>query len=89
MRRRGWDLRVFGDREKTEQILVNLLTNAVKFTPPGGKITVVCGRVGDEVAIGVQDSGIGIALEQAVRPEPDRRPSIYCGRADFIGADAV
>jgi signal transduction histidine kinase len=52
-----------GDERKIKQILVNLLTNAVKFTPEGGQVKVEA-RLGDSAAIlSVVDSGIGIAKE--------------------------
>ena len=52
-----------GDERKVKQILVNLLTNAVKFTPEGGQIKVEA-TLGDSAAIiSVKDTGIGIALE--------------------------
>lgn len=54
------------DPEKLQQILVNLLTNAVKFTNPGGAITLRCAIEGNQVAIVVSDTGIGIP-EQHLR----------------------
>ena len=48
------------DREKVQQILINLLTNAVKFTPTGGTIRVAGRQAGDHVELQVRDSGIGI-----------------------------
>jgi signal transduction histidine kinase/putative methionine-R-sulfoxide reductase with GAF domain len=52
-----------GDERKVKQILVNLLTNAVKFTPEGGHVKVEA-RLGDSaVILSVVDSGIGIAKE--------------------------
>ena len=52
-----------GDERKVKQILVNLLTNAVKFTPEGGQVRVEA-RLGDGAAIvSVTDTGIGIAKE--------------------------
>ena len=54
------DLRVKGDREKVEQILVNLMTNAIKFTDPKGKITLACERLPAVVRVNVRDTGRGI-----------------------------
>jgi signal transduction histidine kinase len=59
-----------GDERKVKQVLLNLLSNALKFTPEGGRIDVSAG-VHDEVAeIAVADTGVGIAPEdQAVFEE--------------------
>jgi len=57
-------LTALGDLAKVEQILLNLLSNAVKFTPPGGRISVECGIVGDRAFVSVTDTGVGIATEQ-------------------------
>lgn len=51
---------VLGDKTRLEQILDNLLVNAVKYTPEGGKITVRNTVVGDAVVIEVADTGAGI-----------------------------
>jgi signal transduction histidine kinase len=60
--------RIHADRDKLRQCLVNLCSNAVKFTPAGGKITVSAQAApGDRVAIHVTDSGIGIAEEHLER----------------------
>jgi signal transduction histidine kinase len=53
-------LSVLADREKLEQVLINLLGNAVKFTPSGGRITLSAADRGDRIALQVQDTGIGI-----------------------------
>lgn len=58
------DLTVLADREKLQQILLNLLTNGIKFTEPGGKLRVHCERRGDMVAFIVTDTGIGIPSEK-------------------------
>jgi signal transduction histidine kinase/CHASE3 domain sensor protein len=55
---------VAGDSAKLEQMLDNLMSNAVKFTPPGGRVSLGVHRDGDDVAITVQDTGIGIAPDE-------------------------
>ena len=57
-------LRVRADREKVQQILLNLLSNALKFTPSGGRITLHCTEQDDTVSILVRDTGHGIAAEK-------------------------
>jgi signal transduction histidine kinase len=58
------DLRVLADEEKLQQILLNLLTNAIKFTDAGGEILVSCRARASVVEIAVRDTGIGIAPEK-------------------------
>jgi signal transduction histidine kinase len=52
---------VNADRGRVLQLLDNLVSNAIKFTPAGGSVHVSLGRAGDRVALEVTDSGIGIA----------------------------
>ena len=60
-------LTVRADAEKLQRIVLNLLTNAVKFTEPGGHVTLGCApRIG-AVAITVADTGHGIPAEQLER----------------------
>jgi signal transduction histidine kinase len=61
-------LRVRADAEKLQQIVLNLVTNAVKFTEPGGRVTLQCavtehGEDGDLVIV-VADTGRGIAADR-------------------------
>lgn len=55
---------VYADRLRFRQILYNLLNNAVKFTPQGGRVTVEVVVDRDHVAISVSDTGIGIPLDK-------------------------
>lgn len=57
-------LNVRADRDRLQQILLNLLGNASKFTPSGGKIWVRCWREGDRVAVAVADTGRGIPADR-------------------------
>lgn len=52
-----------GDREKMRRVLVNILGNAVKFTPTGGTITIGAKRLGNEILYYVKDTGEGIPEE--------------------------
>jgi two-component system phosphate regulon sensor histidine kinase PhoR len=48
------------DKDRIERVLVNLLHNSIKFTPPGGHITVSASREEEGVVISVSDTGVGI-----------------------------
>jgi signal transduction histidine kinase/CheY-like chemotaxis protein len=58
---------VWADELKLRQVLLNLLTNAVKFTPDGGSVAIAARLAGDEVEVSVTDSGIGIAEAERER----------------------
>ena len=51
---------VNGDRERIEQVVMNIVSNAIKYTPDGGKIEIRAGRSGKNVYVRVSDNGIGI-----------------------------
>jgi two-component system, OmpR family, phosphate regulon sensor histidine kinase PhoR len=61
------EARVQGDRRQLEQALVNLLDNAIKYTDAGGQVTLALGQQGEEVHLGVSDTGIGISSEHLSR----------------------
>ncbi len=61
------DVWVMGDRTRIIQILINLLSNASKYTPYGGKISLFATRLPDCVRIHVQDTGPGISKENLAR----------------------
>ena len=58
------DLTFRADEEKVQQIVLNLLTNSIKFTDDGGRIEITCEESEDSVAIHVTDTGRGIAPEK-------------------------
>jgi len=75
----GAPVTVIGDRDRLKQILVNLLDNAIKYTPNGGKVTVATEIEGDHGIVTVDDTGIGIdpthhegVFERFYRVTPDR-----------------
>jgi signal transduction histidine kinase len=61
------DLVVLGDPRRLVQVVFNLLSNALKFTPPPGKVTVSARRISSAAAVEVRDTGIGIRKEDLAR----------------------
>ncbi|MBX3388062.1 MAG: hybrid sensor histidine kinase/response regulator [Phycisphaeraceae bacterium] len=58
-----------GDSTRLQQVLFNLLVNALKFTPSGGAVKIECTRIGSAVQIAVADTGVGI--------EPEFLPHVF------------
>lgn len=59
-----WKLpKVVGDRARLEQVLINIISNALKYTPDGGMIDVISGSKGDIVWVEISDTGVGIPAE--------------------------
>ena len=54
---------IVADERKFKQILLNLLTNAVKFTPDGGRVDVIARRTDTALEVAVRDTGIGISAD--------------------------
>jgi CheY-like chemotaxis protein/anti-sigma regulatory factor (Ser/Thr protein kinase) len=66
-RRAAGPVLVDGDRERLEQVLVNLMSNAIKYSPQGGQVVVSVDRVDDQARISVTDPGIGVPSEDQPR----------------------
>jgi heavy metal sensor kinase len=52
-----------GDRDRLKQVLINLVANAIKYTPQGGEVYLSLGKVGDNARLIVRDTGLGIPAE--------------------------
>jgi two-component system phosphate regulon sensor histidine kinase PhoR len=60
-------LRVAGNADRLEQVLINLVDNAMKYTQPGGRLAVRAERTGQAVRIDVSDTGIGLMEHETER----------------------
>jgi two-component system phosphate regulon sensor histidine kinase PhoR len=58
---------VLADVERVQQVVANLVHNAVKFTPSGGQVTLSAEPVGQEMVISVRDTGVGIPTDDLPR----------------------
>ncbi|GEM_PF-598642 len=77
---------VNGDRDRLEQVLINLVSNAIKYTPAGGDVFLSLAKVGENARIIVRDTGIGIPpkdlphiFERFYRAEKSRSRSMDGG----------
>ncbi|MCL2152964.1 MAG: cell wall metabolism sensor histidine kinase WalK [Oscillospiraceae bacterium] len=63
-----WKLpNIKGDRARIEQVLMNIISNAMKYTPDGGTINICAGSSDSNIWVSVEDSGIGIPEEDLTR----------------------
>jgi len=63
----GSPVYIISDRDKLEQVIINIISNAIKYTPENGEINLYCGSVYTEAFIKVRDNGIGIPEENLPR----------------------
>ena len=56
-------IQINGDRDRLKQVLINLISNAIKYTPQGGEVYLSLGKVGDNARLIVRDTGLGIPAE--------------------------
>jgi two-component system OmpR family sensor kinase len=57
------EVQVQGDRDRLKQVLLNLVANAIQYTPPGGEVIMSLARIGEQARIIVRDTGPGIPAE--------------------------
>jgi signal transduction histidine kinase len=79
-------LTVYADPERVRQVLLNLLTNAVKFTPAGGSVRMQCRETGNTVSFSVEDTGIGIPTD---KQNSIFEPFVQLGRNDSKGGTGL
>jgi len=80
--------RVYGHDSRLHQVIVNLLENAISFSPPDGCIAVVARRIGNEIQIAVEDEGPGIPpenIERIFERFYTDRPQEYFGQNSGLG----
>jgi signal transduction histidine kinase/DNA-binding response OmpR family regulator len=58
---------VVADRDRVGQVLINLISNAIKYSPGGGEVTISATHAGDHVTVSVRDRGLGISREDQKR----------------------
>ncbi len=58
---------IFADRNLLEQVLINLVSNAIKYSPPGDWTRVAAVQQNDQIAVPVQDNGLSIPSESIPR----------------------
>ena len=76
--------RVWADRTRLKQVLLNLLANAIKYNHPGGEVEVACRREGGRLHVAVHDSGPGLSADEQQRLfQPFERLS--AARSDIEG----
>ena len=76
----------YGDKQRIEQLLFNLIENAIKFNKPGGGVYVAVSQKGDDFEFIVKDNGPGIEkIEQALQPYSKEGTQPYDGDGTGIG----
>ncbi|HEY6105997.1 MAG TPA: ATP-binding protein, partial [Anaeromyxobacteraceae bacterium] len=79
---------VYADCERMEQVLVNLVDNAVKFSPGGCDVETTVARLGSEVQVSVRDQGLGIPRDKQARIF-ERYYRAHAGTAEDYGGIGV
>ena len=61
------EIEISADEDLLSQVWTNLIHNSIKFTPPGGKVSIDLVRMGEMIEFKIRDTGIGIAAEDQQR----------------------
>jgi len=61
------DISIYADHDRISQVLTNLISNALKYSPNGGQVTVDCCKTAEGIRVGVRDEGIGISKEMQAK----------------------
>ena len=80
------ELLLNGDAARIEQIVVNLLANAAKYTPPGGRLSLRAERSAEELVLAIRDNGAGISTENLNRIF---EPFVRCDHAAGCAQDGL
>ena len=59
--------KVWGDKDRIGQVFINLISNAIKYSPSGGDVIVVASKLKDNVIVSIEDSGIGMYVHEKDR----------------------
>ncbi|MCB9551012.1 MAG: ATP-binding protein, partial [Myxococcales bacterium] len=81
-------LEAHADAKALDQVLVNLVQNAVKYTPPGSRVEVVARQAGERVRLEVRDDGPGIPPEHRARIF-ERFYRVDAGRSKHMGGTGL
>jgi two-component system, OmpR family, sensor histidine kinase VicK len=79
---------IMGDRDRIEQVIVNIISNAIKYTPESGKIRVSLSTEKDSIVVKVADNGIGIPKEDLPRLF-ERFYRVDKGRSRMLGGTGL
>ncbi|MGN6619040.1 MAG: PAS domain S-box protein [Ilyomonas sp.] len=61
------ELIIYADRQRIEQVIINLVSNAIKYSPGANRVIISCKRSGDTASVSVQDFGLGIDADEQKR----------------------
>jgi signal transduction histidine kinase len=90
------DQKVVGDKDRLQQVVINLLNNAIKYSPGGGKVLINVALENEEIKVSVKDEGIGMSqrnlkkiFERYFRVEDPALPVQGLGIGLFISYEII